>query len=427
MKAVLAVLAMVVAVIVSACGIGEPGRGAKALEEWGATQTDFPGAQVKRESWKMGTTGATVHYTVDGVAGARRFAEGLRAELARIKPKSGTFTGRVTWPVEGGRVVFVFPVREGIAEDRWALADAPLPEAAGERRLGWMESKAIYPDRDDAIVPLEYVSTDLLATARAAEAPSSLHVAVRLEDGSAGWLGPFAAEEFGPRARNLEAQWDKVSKVRGNVVDTEREFVVEVGRRLQEHAWEISAPWLSINVGPGIVSEFDLAQWVADNGDGYSMRFQGGQIEITGRGEEVCGRFLQEAPPTGKRGINLTCRVDGADAFLFGTFDQLRTFLPPGVKAAKAGAKYVTLRPGEVGAKLLRERPETWEPVTAALREVGWEGEQRVVLQGYVASRLEFTSTATGKATDVQLPKNPSAEHQADIDQLIAAWNATAG
>lgn len=428
-KRLKAVVAAVMATVLSACTIGAAGRGASALEEWGRTQTQFPGAEVKRDQWKMGTTGATVHYAVAGVADAREFASGLRAEIERINPRSGEFVGRVTWPVDGGVVSYQFPGHGELDDKLWAVADAPLPVGAVERRLGWMESKRLRGTPDGAPL-MEYVSDDLLATAEAADAPEGFQVVVRSTVGEASseepmWLGPFPAAELVERARLLRGV--EMRRVGGDhVAMKEARDVRAAADHLGSHAWTVSGDAVSAEVGPGTAPELDLLDWVAAQGKPFSFYQAGRVLRLTASGEDECQRLLAEAPPP-SRSVTLRCHAHSAYGILDGTFTELSTFMAPSMKALRAGAGHVSMKPGEVGASLDHERPETWIPALAAIRELNWDGEWRVGLQGYVASRLMFSSTATGPAEDVQQPRRTNETHEADIERLLAAWNASAG
>lgn len=138
LKRWLTVPVMIVAALVSGCAVFATGKAATRLEEWGATQTDFPGARVVRHEWKMGTTGAAVHHSVGSYSEARRFAEVVREAVAKVKPpKSSRFVGRVDWPVVGGRTSFEFTAQGDVDETLWQVADAALPAGATMRRLGW--------------------------------------------------------------------------------------------------------------------------------------------------------------------------------------------------------------------------------------------------------------------------------------------------
>lgn len=428
LKRWLTVPVMIVAALVSGCAVFATGKAATRLEEWGATQTDFPGAKVVRHEWKMGTTGAAVHHSVDSYAEARRFAEVVREAVARVKPpKSSRFVGRVDWPVAGGRTSFEFTAQGDVDEALWQVADADLPAAATTRRLGWMETKdnGRAGRSDPSLTVLEYDSTDLLRTAREADAPDGLRMVVREPDG--GWLGPFVAVEVAPRAERVGAFGTDRLSLRGeHLVVTDATDLVRAATELGGHAWLLSAPGgLSLFVGPDQSPPLELVAWIVASGEDYSLRHTDRLLEIGASGRpEGCARFVAEAPDPG-RDLKLSCAASGARFFLNGGLADVRAFHPVAVAAAEAGARMVSLSPGQVSVALDHERPSSWSEVTAALRTLQWEGEWEIGLQGRVASKMTFRSTADGEARAVDARKG-NAEYKAEVEQLVAAWNASA-
>jgi len=429
LKRWLTVPVMIVAALVSGCAVFATGKAATRLEEWGATQTDFPGARVVRHEWKMGTTGAAVHHSVGSYSEARRFAEVVREAVAKVKPpKSSRFVGRVDWPVVGGRTSFEFTAQGDVDETLWQVADAALPAGATMRRLGWGEvnDKARTQRTDRNLTMLEYDSPDLLATAKDAPAPDGVRTVVRTVGGA--WLGPFVAHEVAPRARSLESFGAERLSLKGeHLVVLDPADLPAAATELGGHAWGLSSEnGLSLDVGPGLDPPLELLAWVIGTDGGYSLRYSSHQFEVGTRMDSPgCGHFLAEAPDPG-RPFKLSCPTQGARIFVEGSQAAMRTLYPAAEAATGAGATFASLSPGRLNVNLDHERPETWSRVTAALRAIGWEGEWEVNLQGRIARHLTFRSTADGQAKGVERDRRASDEYRAEVERLVDAWNASA-
>lgn len=417
---------LIVSTLLSACSMLATGKSVGELEEWGATQTEFPGLRVERHAWKMGTTGAGVYHSVDSYQEARRFEKVVSAEVARIgPPKSSKFVGRVDWPVQGGRTSYEFSLQSDPDEVMWQLADADLPEAATMRRIGWTEIDGRRDlKRSNLDLPIiEYDSENLVATAKDAPVPDGVRTLVRTLGDD--WLGPFDAPELAPRARDLESFGPERVTFEGERLVLDPADMVEAARKLNGHAWELSTKeWTSIDVGPG--HEPPLEQLAFAIAHEFTLSATDNQFRMGAPlGSPGCGVLLSGLPDPG-RPFALSCPGEGAGMELKGTLTELRGMHPVGEAALTAGAKVVTIEPGRIAARLDPERRETWRDVTAAMRTLRWEGEWEVALHGYTARWLTMRSTADGKATDVDRFPNADEDYEKEMDELVAAWDDTA-
>lgn len=422
----LVALGAALSLMVSGCSLMAADRSASSLEEWAETQTDFPGAEVLRRSSMFGTSGAAVHYVADSLAEAQRFAGAVREEIARIDPPgSSHFGGRVEWPLDGGTAGFHFPGLDEFDDALWELANSPLPAAATARRVGWSESPAAgqrsWESLDGYLI--EYGSTDLLTTAEQAPAPDATRLAVR----SGGqWLGPFPSDEMAPRASSLGALASAVGgmELRGDVVKLAADDdVLPAAEALSMFNWEITSDRFTALVGPGFDPPVDLIGWALADPEPVTVRSDEMGLRVYAPSDGACARFVGEAPDP-HREFELTCP---SRLFLTGTRDEVSRFHGPAMAAIEAGATQVSVADGTLRLTVPEEDPTLWPGATAAIREIGWSDSWQIRLTANASIYVDFRSTSSGRAGGRATTSASDPDIQAGNEQLIGAWDASAG
>ena len=133
-------------------------------------------------------------------------------------------------------------------------------------------------------------------------------------------------------------------------------------------------------------------------------------LQVSGRWPARCEDFLAVADPS-ELTLQLSCPIGSADTasnqLQYATIDGSLGYIietMPAVRAAlTAGMESVWLTGTRL--RLVFGAESTWQASIAAVRAIDWSGERQFQVEVDEVTKLEWTATASGRATDVSANK----------------------
>ena len=333
------------------------------------------------------------------------------------------------WPVSGGATSMRFSGDDPVSGEWWRVADAPLPEAAIRRHVGWRKQNVQQSGADESLRQLdivEYESPQALDTALAVSEDDNWQVTVGTVPGDV--LGPFRGTEVAQRAEHLKqlAERGVPYGLAGDRVTLEQpEHLFVAAETLGEHGWKLEQGKFKIKVGPAEDPHLDLLRWLMDSEHDYGFEQRTGMPSLFAMDREACLRLLDDAPlPSGQ--IRIGCQAGGSATTEIDSHEA-RAAMPILLDAVETGIERLTMKPDGFYIELDADARTAWESSLREIRRLDWDGERSFRVSGATAYAVPFRSTSQGEALDPEWPEDGTRDKPflKDAEAVIDAWNAS--
>lgn len=430
LRRVSAILVATLGLMVLLSGCSELNRTGRAVERWVATRTDITQAEVDVHDQLLGTKGVTVSGQVADAAAAESFIADIR--VPDFSRRYVSIDVLLHWADPRGTIWFRSELAKADVAGIWTQAGQPLPVAATAMWLNNDEPDVRYDSSDPVLTATEATglpggTITVVGTRLSLQATSEADLRARGEsltrliDSGIAFTASVPNDikvttlaDLLPAARTLGNQVEWLVNYEGR-----SRFTVSTRARAYEPLFE----YLVAADAPGLLAAFRPDQ---TNEEPY-----GDTVFVNAPSEDWCDDFLTSVEPSDVR-LRLSCPIGTSEDRPYATIDgplyEIIATMPAVRAPIDAGMQSVKLT--TVSLVLDFGAEDTWAASIDAIRAIGWDGDRDFAITAYDTDGTEFrarwTSSATSRASDVQLFEGPKPSRPEAFGRLVEAWDSSA-